>query len=61
MVTIEKLNTLNDLEMSIYHYVEAHRDEVVKLKLKDIAEVIHVSPSMITRTAQKIDYDCFVE
>lgn len=61
MVTIEKLNTLNDLEMSIYHYVEAHRDEVVKLKLKDIAEVIHVSPSMITRTAQKIGYDGFVE
>lgn len=48
MVTIEKLNTLNDLEMSIYHYVEAHRDEVVKLKLKDIAEVIHVSPSCNT-------------
>lgn len=61
MITIEKLNTLNDLEMAIYHYVEAHRDEVVRMKLKDVADVIHVSPSMVTRTAQKIGFDGFVE
>lgn len=61
MITIEKLNTLNDLEMAIYHYIEAHRDEVIRMKLKDIADVIHVSPSMITRTAQKLGFDGFVE
>ena len=59
MISIEQLKQLNDLEYEIYTYLVSHQDLVTKEKLSDIANVLHVSPSMITRVCKKLGYDGF--
>ncbi len=57
MITIDKIKQLNDLEYEIYNYLINNPTKVDKLKLKDIADILHVSSSMITRVCQKLGYD----
>lgn len=61
MITIEQIKQLNDLEYEIYTYLVNHQSEIVKMKLKDIAEKLHVSPSMITRVCQKLGCEGFTQ
>lgn len=61
VISIENVKKLNELELEIYNYVMSHQKEVISMKLKEIADVIHVSSSMITRVSQKLGYEGFVE
>lgn len=61
MISIENIKKLNELELEIYNYIIAHQKEVAYMKLKDLANEIHVSSSMITRVSQKLGYEGFVE
>jgi Transcriptional regulators len=61
MFTIDQIQKLSDLEYSIYRYIEKNKDTVIHQKIKDIAEELHVSPSMITRVCKKLDCDGFGE
>ncbi len=61
MITLDKIKSLNELELKIYQYVITHKKQVLNMKLKDISEIIHVSPSMITRVSQKLGYEGFIE
>ena len=61
MVTIDQIKKLSDLEYSIYQYIEENKDRVIHQKIRDIAEKLHVSPSMITRVCKKLDCDGFGE
>lgn len=61
MISIEKLKELNDLELDIFNYIDSHRGKIIKMKLKDVADEVHVSPSAITRCIKKLGYDGFSE
>ena len=57
MVTVDQMNQLSDLELDIYNYIISHRHEVIHMKLKDLSTDLHVSSSMITRVAKKLDQE----
>ena len=61
MITIEEIKQLNDLEYEIYMYLVSNRDQVIKMKLKEIADKLHVSSSMITRVCQKLNCGGFTQ
>lgn len=61
MFSVDNIKDLNDLELHIYKYIISHKQDIYCMRLKQIAELIHVSPSMITRVAQKLGYEGFVE
>lgn len=61
MITIDKIKQLNDLEYEIYLYLINNKEEVGKLKLKKVADKLHVSPSMVTRVCQKLDFEGFTQ
>ncbi|MCD7839811.1 MAG: MurR/RpiR family transcriptional regulator [Erysipelotrichaceae bacterium] len=61
MVNIEKLKDLSDLELDICRYILGNKDQIKNMKLKDLAQVLHVSPSMITRLSKKLGYSGYME
>lgn len=61
MITVDKMKNLNELELEIFQYIITHKKEVLSMKLKEIADTIHVSPSMITRVSQKLGFEGFIE
>ena len=61
MISIERLKELNDLEYVIFNYIDSHRGKIVHMKLKEVADAIHVSPSAVTRCIKKLGYDGFAE
>lgn len=61
MFTIDQIKGLNDLEYSIYLYIEKNKQKVIHQKVKEVADELHVSPSMITRVCKKLSCDGFSE
>lgn len=61
MITMNEIKKLNDLEYEIYLYLVNNKDKVTKMKLKEVADILHVSPSMITRVCQKLGCDGFTQ
>lgn len=58
---MDNIRHLSDLELDIYHYVTSHKSQVIDMRLKELASLLHVSPAMITRVAKKLGYNGFVE
>ena len=58
---MDNISHLSNLELTIYHYVIAHKAEVSRMKQKDLSDTLHVSPAMITRVAKKLGFNGFVE
>lgn len=61
MSLLEKVKSLNELEYSIYVYLNKDKNTLKDLKLTDVANELHVSPSMITRVCKKLGFDGFSE
>ena len=61
MNILEKVKSLNELEYSIYVYLNKDKNKVKDLKLTDVADELHVSPSMVTRVCKKLGFDGFSE
>ena len=61
MSLLEKVKSLNELEYSIYVHLNKDKDTIKELKLTDVANELHVSPSMITRVCKKLGFDGFSE
>lgn len=60
MIGIKDIKKLSDLEYEIYIYMSTHQD-VSHMQLKEVADQLHVSPSMITRVCKKLGYIGFTE
>lgn len=58
---MDNISHLSDLELDIYHYVTSHKSQVTGMRLKEISNLLHVSPAMVTRVAKKLGYNGFVE
>ncbi|PMC37911.1 RpiR family transcriptional regulator [Bacillus sp. UMB0899] len=61
MFTNEVIATFNDLEMLIYKYVMQHKEKVIYMRIRDLADEAHVSTSTIMRFCRKLDCEGFSE
>ena len=57
----EVITNLNPLEYDIYFYLIQNKDMIISMKLKDLANQLHVSTAMITRVCQKLGFEGFGE
>ncbi|MEI5993449.1 MurR/RpiR family transcriptional regulator [Candidatus Enterococcus mansonii] len=61
MFDVEKVQSLNDLEMLVYQYILEHMDSVPKLTIRQFSTNCHVSTSTILRFCSKMGFDGFSE
>lgn len=59
MLNSSEIQSLNELEMSVYNYVTAHQEEVAHIKIRDLANAAYVSTSTVLRFARKCDVTAF--
>lgn len=50
------LSSLSDVDMTIYSYVTQHQNEVIYMRVRDIAQNAHVSNSSVMRFIHKIGF-----
>lgn len=55
------LSSLSDVDMTIYRYVTNNVNEVVYMRVRDIAQNAHVSSSSVMRFIHKIGFNSFPE
>jgi len=61
MFSVEKIRSLNELELSIYEYVIQHKNTVPYMRIRELAEEVHVSTTTILRFCKKMDCDGYNE
>lgn len=61
MFTLEQIRGLNELEQAIYNYVTIHRKAILHMKIRDLADEVHVSTTTILRFCKKVDCEGFSE
>lgn len=61
MFDLEKVQSLNELEMLVYQYILEHMDNVPKLTIRQLSTNCHVSTSTILRFCSKMGFDGFSE
>lgn len=61
LFTIEKIQLLNELEMSVYHYVIQHQSAIPYMRIRELAAETHVSSTTILRFCKKLGCDGYAE
>lgn len=61
MFTVERIQTLNELEMAVYQYVIQHQNAVPYMRIRELANEAHVSSTTILRFCKKIGCDGYTE
>ncbi|SFH92014.1 MurR/RpiR family transcriptional regulator [Pisciglobus halotolerans] len=61
MLFLDDVPELNPLELTIYHYVRDHLDDVCKMKIRELAANTHTSTTTILRFCKKFECDGFSE
>ncbi|PYZ93867.1 RpiR family transcriptional regulator [Salipaludibacillus keqinensis] len=61
MFTSNQLAKFSDLDTILYQYILANGDKVAYMRIRELAEVTHVSPTTILRFCKKLDCDGFSE
>lgn len=61
MFTIEKIQNLNELEMSVYQYVVQHQNTIPYMRIRELAAEAHVSTTTILRFCKKLGCDGYAE
>lgn len=61
MFDYEKIQSLNDLELSVYNYIIQNSHEVLKMTIKDLANNAHVSTTTVLRFCKKMKCDGYSE
>ena len=49
MFTHEMIKSFNQLEMDVYNYIVSNEEKVVYMKVRELAEAVHVSTTTILR------------
>ena len=52
-----QIESLNELEMSVYSYVISHAEAVSRMKIRELADAVHVSTSTVLRFCSKMGCD----
>lgn len=61
MFTNEEIQSMNNLELEVYKYVIENMNEIPKMKIRDLADKVHVSTSTVLRFCQKVHCDGYSE
>ncbi|MBM7540901.1 DNA-binding MurR/RpiR family transcriptional regulator [Amphibacillus cookii] len=61
LFTSKQIATFSDLEHSLYSYIIKNIDKVIYMRIRDLANVTHVSTTTILRFCKKLDCDGFSE
>ena len=61
LFTQEKINKLNSIETDIYLYIQENPDKIENLKIRELAEELHVSTATILRFCKKLDCSGYAE
>lgn len=61
MFSYEIIQSYNDLEILVYHYVMEHKDEVRYMTIRELADAVHVSTSTIVRFCKKTGCEGYSE
>lgn len=59
--TCEQIRSLNNLEIEVYNYVITHMEKVLKLKIREVADEVHVSTTTVLRFCAKMGCDGYAE
>ncbi len=59
--TIEKIQQLNELEMSVYQYVVLHQSAIPYMRIRELAAEAHVSTTTVLRFCKKLGCDGYAE
>lgn len=61
MFTYEQIQSLNDLELAVYNYVIMNMEKCVRMKIRELAEAVHVSTTTILRFCTKMECEGYAE
>ncbi|MDN6162055.1 MAG: MurR/RpiR family transcriptional regulator [Atopostipes sp.] len=61
MLFLDYTPDLTPLEKDIYRYIAAHLDQVIYMRIRDLAEKTHTSPTTILRFCEKFECEGFSE
>lgn len=61
MLTINQIKSMNELEMSIYEYIMRHKEMILHMKIRELADKVHVSTTTILRFCKKAGCNGFAE
>ncbi|WEG72651.1 MurR/RpiR family transcriptional regulator [Vagococcus intermedius] len=61
MFSYEQVQRLNDLELGVYHYVLKNKERVTTMKIRTLAEEVHVSTTTILNFCHKMDCAGYAE
>jgi DNA-binding MurR/RpiR family transcriptional regulator len=61
MFTTKQLSSFSELDAHLYQYILANGDKVIFMRIRELAEATHVSPTTILRFCRKLDCDGFSE
>lgn len=61
MFTYEEIQSLNSLEIEVYNYVLVHMEDVLRMKIRELADEVHVSTTTILRFCTKMGCDGYAQ
>lgn len=61
MFTCQEIKSFNALELEVYNYIMRHQEQVVEMKIRELADAIHVSTTTILRFCKKIGCNGYSE
>lgn len=61
MFTHEEIRSFNELEMSIYNYIIRNKEQVIYMKIRDLADCAHVSTTTVLRFCKKLGCEGYSE
>lgn len=61
MFTCQEIKSFNALELEVYNYIMRHQDQVVEMKIRELADATHVSTTTILRFCKKIGCNGYSE
>lgn len=61
MFNYEVIQSLNELELSLYSYIMMNRKKVMYMRIRELADEAHVSTTTILRFCKKLKCEGFSE
>lgn len=61
VLTLEQIKSLNELEISIYNYIMQHKEQALHMKIRELADAVHVSTTTVVRFCKKTGCNGYAE
>ena len=61
MFNYEIIQSLNDLELSLYRYIMKNSEKVIYMRIRELADEAHVSTTTILRFCKKVNCQGYSE